>query len=71
MKTKLIYVTRKQVNDFIRLHQTALKINNDELLKEVKYALFALKKFPNDNKNQIKFYTRVYKELTRGLNTPQ
>ncbi|MAN61379.1 MAG: hypothetical protein CMI60_05455 [Parvibaculum sp.] len=59
----LSYVTKKQVNSFIKIETERLKINNDELLKEVKYVLFDLNQYPNDNKNQIKFYTRVYEEL--------
>jgi len=44
MKSKLIYVTKKQVSDFINRETERLKINKDELLKEVKYVLFDLKK---------------------------
>tara|TARA_R100000951_G_scaffold82822_1_gene70472 strand:+ start:188 stop:400 length:213 start_codon:yes stop_codon:yes gene_type:complete len=60
----LMYVTKKQVHSFIKNETERLKINNNELLKEVKYVLFDLKQYPNDNKNQIKFYTRVYKALS-------
>ena len=60
---KLMYVTKKQVDSFIQNETERLKMNNDELLKEVKYVLFDLKQYPNDNKNQIKFYTRVYEAL--------
>ena len=48
---------------FIQNETERLKMSNDELLKEVKYVLFDLKQYPNDNKNQIKFYTRVYESL--------
>ena len=48
MKSKLIYVTKKQVSDFINWETERLKINKDELLKEVKYVLFDLKQYPND-----------------------
>ena len=60
----LMYVTKKHVDSFIKNETERLKINNNELLKEVKYVLFDLKQYPNDNKNQIKFYTRVYKALS-------
>lgn len=60
---KLMYVTKKQVDSFIQNETERLKMSNDELLKEVKYVLFDLKQYPNDNKNQIKFYTRVYESL--------
>ena len=63
MKSKLIYVTKKQVSDFINRETERLKINKDELLKEVKYVLFDLKEHPNDNRNQIKYYTRIYEAL--------
>ena len=63
-KTNMKYVTKKQVSDFINRETERLKINKDELLKEVKYVLFDLKQYPNDNPNQIKFYTRVYNQLT-------
>jgi hypothetical protein len=63
MKGKLIYVTKKQVSDFIYRTTERLKINKDELLKEVKYVLDDLNEYPNDNRNQIKYYTRIYKEL--------
>jgi|TARA_R110000851_G_scaffold73614_2_gene162378 hypothetical protein len=63
MSKKLSYVTKKQVSDFIKTETERLKINEDELLKEVKYVLFDLKDFPNDNRNQIKFYTRVYEAI--------
>jgi hypothetical protein len=36
MKGKLIYVTKKQVSNFIKRETERLKINKDELLKEVK-----------------------------------
>ncbi len=62
--TNSIYVTKKQINSFIKNETERLKINNNELLKEVKYLLFDLKQYPNDNKNQIKFYTRVFETLT-------
>ena len=63
MKSKLIYVTKKQVSDFINRETERLKINKDELLKEVKHVLFDLKEYPNDNRNQIKYYTRIYEAL--------
>ena len=63
MKSKLIYVTKKQVSDFINTETERLKMNKDELLKEVKYVLFDLKQHPNDNRNQIKYYTRIYEAL--------
>lgn len=63
MKKKLMYVTKKQVDSFIQNETKRLKMNNDELLKEVEYVLFDLKQYPNDNKSQIKFYTRVYEAL--------
>ena len=63
MKSKLIYVTKKQVSDFIKRETERCMMNEDELLKDVKYGLFDLKQYPNDNRNQIKFYTRVYEAL--------
>ncbi len=66
MKIKLIYVTTKQVSDFINRETERLKINKGELLKEVKYVLLDLKQYPNDNRNQIKYYTRIYKALNRA-----
>lgn len=62
--SKLIYVTKKQVSDFINRETERLKINEDELLKEVEYVLFDLKQYPNDNRNQIKYYTRIFEALT-------
>lgn len=59
MSDKLSYVTKKQVDSFIKTERERLKMNNDELLKEVEYVLFDLRQYPNDNKNQIKFYTKV------------
>lgn len=61
--SKLIYVTNKQVDNFIKVETDRLKINNTELLSEVNLVLSDLKEFPNDNKNQIKFYTRVLERL--------
>lgn len=59
----LMYVTKKQVDSFIKNKTEMFGINNNELLKEVEYILFDLKQYPNDNKNQIKFYKRVYEAL--------
>jgi len=61
--SKLIYVTKKQVSDFINRETERLKINKDELLKEVEYVLLDLKQYPNDNRNQIKYYTRIFEAL--------
>ena len=60
---ELKYVTKKQVESFIKYETERLKMNSSELLKEIQYVLFELKQYPNDNKNQIKFYTRVYEAL--------
>jgi len=63
MKEKLAYVTKKQVTNFINSETKRLKINKNELIKEVENLLCDLKQFPNDNKNQIKFFSRVYKAI--------
>jgi len=39
--------------------------NNQELLKEVELVLVDLKQFPNDNLNQIKFYTKIKQNLNQ------
>ncbi len=63
MVKKLIYVTKKQVNQFIEFEKSRLKINDNQLLKEVQIVLTDLRQFPNDNLNQIKFYMRVENNL--------
>lgn len=60
---KVMYVTKKQVSDFIVGETKRRKINKIELLNMVKDALCELMEFPNDNKNQIKFYTKVSESL--------
>lgn len=59
------YITKKQISDFIKNETERLKINENELLKEVKYVLFDLMDFPDDNKNQIKFYNKVYRQINK------
>lgn len=59
------YVTKKQVSNFIKRETERLTINENELLKEVRYLLFDLKQFPSENKNQIKFYRRVEEALIK------
>jgi len=62
---KRFYVTKKQISSFINKETERLTINTNELLKEVRYVLFDLKQFPKENKNQIKFYTRVEETLIK------
>ena len=63
MVQKLIYVTKKQVDKFIEVEKSRLKIDNTKLLKEVQIVLTDLREFSNDNLNQIKFYMRVENKL--------
>ena len=63
MGSKLIYVTKKQVSKFIENQIDWRKISEAQLLKEVEDVLIDLNEYPNDNKNQIKFYTRVNETL--------
>jgi len=63
MVQKLIYVTKKQVDKFIEVEKSRLKMNDSQLLKEVQIVLTDLREFRNDNLNQIKFYMRVENKL--------
>ena len=63
MAQKLIYVTKKQVNQLIEVEKGRLKMNDSQLLKEVQIVLTDLREFHNDNLNQIKFYMRVENKL--------
>jgi len=63
MVQKLIYVTKKQVDKFIEVEKSRLKIDNTKLLKEVQIVLTDLREFSNDNLNQIKFYMRIENKL--------
>lgn len=65
MSNKLMYVTKKQVSNFIKKETQRLGINNQELLKEVELVLVDLKQFPNDNLNQIKFYIKIKQNLNQ------
>ena len=67
MVQKLIYVTKKQVDNFIEVEKSRLKIDNTKLLKEVQIVLTDLREFPNDNLNQIKFYMKVENKLKNLL----
>jgi hypothetical protein len=63
--SRLIYITKKQVDNFIKVETERLNIDNTELLSEVKVVLSDLKEYPNDNKNQIKFYARILERLNK------
>lgn len=65
MKTKLIYVTKKEVSNFIETEIKRLKVDEATLNMFVEETLSDLKDFPNDNANQIKYYTRVNEELLK------
>lgn len=65
MKAKLIYVTKKQVAKYIAYERSRLKVSEEELSEFVEETLTDLKDFPNDNANQIKFFTRVYETLIK------
>ena len=60
--SKLIYVTAKQVNEYIKKTAIHYKTTENFIIATVN-ALVDLKEFPNDNPNQIKFFTRVLKQL--------
>ena len=58
---KKFYVTKKQVIAFIE--KETKKLGYTQLVKEVDIVLRDLMDFPNENKAQIKFYSRVAKQL--------
>jgi hypothetical protein len=60
---KNFYVTKKQVKEFIDKETKRLKMSKKELLKEVNIVLNDLMEFPNDNKAQIKYYSRIKDSL--------
>lgn len=64
MTERLMYVTKKQVSDFVDRTTKRLKIGKSELLGDVKEALTELNQYPTENSNQIKFYSRVEKFLS-------
>ena len=68
-KGKLIYVTKKQVAQFIKTGAERLKMDKTEFLIEVEDVLFDLKQYPDDCLNQIKFYTKVLKNWKRKICT--
>jgi len=61
MKKTPRYVTKKQVKMFISHY--LIYMNKAQLINEVGFVLSDLKEFPIDNKNQIKFYTRVLETI--------
>ena len=60
---KLIYVTKKQIESEVAYELERLKMTPEELLKEVNITLDDLKEFPDDNANQIKWFTRMAENL--------
>ena len=59
MADKLMYVTKKQVADYIKRTTIRLEISENELLKEVELALTDLENTKGFNRNQVKFFERV------------
>jgi hypothetical protein len=62
-----MYITKKDISKFIENERRRLNLTNDELLIEVDRVLIDLKQFPESNKNQIKFYTKVLKTLKNEI----
>ena len=67
-KKKLMYVTKKQVVEFIKDELSYRKRKGsengkEELLIEIEDALLDMKQYPDDCRNQIKWWKRVYEEL--------
>tara|TARA_R110002020_G_scaffold9539_2_gene37457 strand:- start:13305 stop:13514 length:210 start_codon:yes stop_codon:yes gene_type:complete len=65
------YVTKKQVASFIQRKTRAIGATEETLLKDVRRTLRELKIFPNDNRNQIAFYTKVEEYLVKNLTPKQ
>ena len=57
-QSKRYYITKKRVEEFIKLNYYKFK-NNDEFKSEVRTILKDLNEFPDSNKNQIRFYNKV------------
>ena len=67
-KKKLMYVTKKQVVEFIKYELSYRKRKGsengkEELLIEIEDALLDMKQYPDDCRNQIKWWKRVYEKL--------
>jgi len=71
MVEKTMYVTKKQVTDFIDREIKYSKISEKELLNIINNALCELIEYPNECKNQIKFYTRVLAALSLAETLPK
>lgn len=65
MSNKLMYVTKKKVNQFIDRKKRDPKMSDEKLLSEVNETLAYLNEFPESNPNQIKFFTRIAKALQK------
>lgn len=65
---KRFYVTKKQVDEYIATRLRVFKISEDVLLCEVDKELLDFKEYPNLNKYQIRFFTKVREELNRIIN---
>ena len=59
---KLMYVTKKQVNDFIERKRNLFN-SDQEFIDEVDRVLDDLNEFPDGTANQRKFYNRVKESL--------
>lgn len=62
MRTKKYYITKKQVHEYIE--RTLKNFDSIEGLRnEVSSVLEELNEYAEDNKGQIKFFTRVKEQL--------
>jgi hypothetical protein len=52
------YITRKQILEFIKTHK------REDLKNEILAYLEELKIYPKENRNQIRFYSKVLTELS-------